>query len=83
MAIDFKFGLPLIVFDFVDYMCGSELIPFVQKFVTPQTDIERFDPQNQDFNDCKQKVDEEFLPYIFQIFNALGKVNLKNLDKSA
>jgi len=42
-SIDFKFGLPLVVFDFMDYMCGSELISHVQKFVTPQTDIERFD----------------------------------------
>ena len=33
--INFKFGLPLIVFDFVDYMIGSDLIAEVQKYVNP------------------------------------------------
>ena len=81
--IQFKFGLPLIVFDFIDYMIGSDLITEVQKYVNPQTHIERFDASNQDFNELKAKVDEEFLPYIFQLFNALGNINLNELDKNA
>jgi len=81
--IDFKFGLPLIVFDFVDYMVGSDLITEVQKYVNPQTHIDRFDTSNQEFNELKLKVDEEFLPYIFQLFNALGAIDLRDLDKNA
>ena len=33
--IDFKFGMPLIVLDFLDFMTGSNFIGKVQKFVNP------------------------------------------------
>ena len=79
--VNFKFGVPLIVLDFIDYLCGSKFIETVQKFVTPQTHIERFDVHNNDFNDMKGNIDEEFLPHIFNIFNALGAINLKELGK--
>lgn len=79
--VNFKFGVPLIVLDFIDYLCGSNFIETVQTFVNPQTHVERFDAQNSDFNDLKQNIDEEFLPYIFQLFNALGHINLKDLGK--
>ena len=84
--IEFRFGLPLIVFDFIDYVCGSKLIQEAQKYVNPQTHIERFDVQNQDFREVKEKVDETFLPNIFLLFNALGAIELKGengLEKNA
>lgn len=83
MGIDFKFGLPLIIYDFIDYIIGSDLISVVQKFVNPRPYIERFDATNSEFNEIKSKIDEEFLPYIFQLFNALGEIDLKDLDKNA
>lgn len=33
--INFRFGLPLIVLDFIDYLCGSNFIDQVQTYVTP------------------------------------------------
>ena len=63
--INFKFGIPLAVLDFFDYIAGSSFIKHVQKFVNPQTYIKRFDEQNAEFNDLKGTIDEDFLPYIF------------------
>jgi hypothetical protein len=33
--IEFKFGIPLVVLDFIDYMTGSDFIKTVQTFVNP------------------------------------------------
>ena len=63
--INFKFGVPLIVLDFIDYICGSDFIKTVQTFVNPQSHIERFDTHNNEFNELKSNIDEEFLPYSF------------------
>ena len=54
-------------------------------FINPiRNNIERFDVQNNEgFSEIKGQVDEEFVPYIFQIFNALGVINIKDLGKNA
>ena len=54
-------------------------------FINPiRNNIERFDVQNNEqFSELKSQVDEEFFPYIFQIFNALGVINIKDLGRAA
>ena len=47
--VKFKFGIPLIVLDFIDYMTGYGFINLVQTFVNAPKYIERFDPTNDDF----------------------------------
>ena len=81
--VHFKFGIPLIVLDFLDYVTGSDFIYTVQKFVNPQIHIERFNVQDNDFNELKSNIDDEFLPYTFQVFNALGNIDLHDLGKNA
>jgi len=51
--VHFKFGIPLIVLDFLDYVTGSEFIKTVQTFVNPQTHIDRFDHQNHEFGELR------------------------------
>ena len=81
--IQFRFGIPLIVLDFIDFMTGSDFIANVQLNVNPEPLIDRFDPQNTEFKDLKDKVEDEFLPYIFNLFDALGAVDLKKLGRTA
>jgi len=82
--VNFKFGVPLTVLDLIDYLTGSDFISTIQKtYVNPQNHIERFDTTNEDFNALKNKIDEDFLPFIFQIFNALGNIDLKDLAKNS
>ena len=33
--VDFKFGLPLVVLDFIDHIAGSDFIRLVQTYVNP------------------------------------------------
>lgn len=48
--VNFRFGLPLIVLDFIDIITGSDFIETVKKnFVDPPKHIQRFDPQNDEF----------------------------------
>ena len=63
--INFKFGVPLILLDFIDYLCGSDFIKTVQTFVNPMSHVERFDAHNNEFNDLKQNIDDEYIPSIF------------------
>ena len=72
--INFKFGVPLVVLDFLDFITGSNFIRKVQKFTNPQTYIKRFDEHNSEFNDLKGTIDDDYLPYIFQLFNSLGAI---------
>ncbi len=64
--IKFKFGIPLIVLDFIDYICGSDLISTVKKYVDPLPYIVRFDPNWEssadEFKKEKEKIDPEFYP---------------------
>lgn len=59
------------------------MIQTVQTYVNPIGPIERFDVTNEDFNALKNKIDEDFLPFIFQIFNALGNIDLRDLPKGS
>ena len=56
----------------------------IDSVVNPARDFDRFDTANLHFNELKAKIDEDFLPYIFSIFNALGRVNftgIKNITQ--
>ena len=80
--IEFKFGLPLIVLDFIDQMAGSDFIKVVQTYVNPQTHIERLNEmQTVELRELKDIVDDGFCPYIFSLFNALGNIDLNDLGK--
>ena len=39
--------------------------------------------QDNDFNELKSNIDDDFLPYTFQLFNALGNIDLQELGKNA
>ena len=83
--INFRFGIPLVVLDLMDQITGSDYIETVQMFVNPiRNNIERFDVQNSEkFSELKGQVDDDFFPYIFQLFNALGVINVRELGKNA
>ena len=74
--INFTFGLPLIVLDFIDNVTGSEFIKELHEYMNPPKDIERFDTQAFYYRNMKDNIDEKFRWNIFMIFNALGNVNL-------
>lgn len=84
-SISFKFGLPLVVLDFIDYMTGSDFIETVYNFVNPDlknNPIERLEPFHQDeLRQLRDEIDDQFLPFIFGIFNALGEIEIKNFAK--
>jgi hypothetical protein len=84
-SISFKFGLPLVVLDFIDNMTGSDFIETVYNFVNPDlknNPIERLEPFHQDeLRQLRDEIDDQFLPFIFGIFNALGEIEIKNFAK--
>ena len=47
--VNFKFGIPLIVLDFFDYMTGSDFISHIKVFENPRTHIERFNTQDNEY----------------------------------
>ena len=73
--------------DFIDYICGSDFISTVRKYVDPLPIIGRFDPNWEssadEFKKEKEKIDQDFYPTIFQIFNALGAIGVADLAKLA
>ena len=80
--VQFKFGLPLIVMDFIDHLIGSHLIEQIQNLLYPKKEVERFDTSSEAFKDLKKQVEDDFLINIFSIFNALGAVDESKFDKS-
>ena len=84
-SINFKFGIPLVVLDFIDYMAGTDFIETVYKSVNPDlknNPIERLEPYHQDeLRLLKEEIDDQHLPFIYGIFNTLGEIDLKNFVK--
>ena len=81
--IKFKFGVPLVVLDFIDFVVGSDLIRTAQTFIHPQHHIDRFDAgHDNDFAELKGRIDEDFCPYIFNLFNALGNISRNEFPRN-
>ena len=81
--IKFKFGIPLVVLDFIDFVVGSDLIRTAQTYINPQHHIDRFDAgHDNEFAELKGNIDEDFLPYIFYTFNALGNIGRNEFAKN-
>ena len=82
--VNFQFGVPLIVLDYVDAITGSDFIQKLHEHINPPKNVERFDPLSRDFTELKNQIDDEFLINIYSLFNALGNVDMdheKNINQ--
>ena len=75
--VEFKFGIPLIVLDYIDALTGSDFIQQLHERINPPRDVDRFDPANVVFAELKNQIDEDFRVNIYSIFNALGAVDME------
>ena len=80
--VEFTYGIPLIVLDFVDSLTGSDFIQKLHDHINPPKNVERFDTSAQEFEETKKKIDDDFLPWCFSLFNALGNVDLSQESKN-
>ena len=47
--VDFKFGIPLVVLDFIYAMTGFNVIQEIKKELEPEKNIERLNTENEEF----------------------------------
>lgn len=73
--VRFKYGIPLIVLHIVDYLLDTSFLKDHYRTVFPDKLFEKFDVQNEAFQDAKAQIDPDYLPYTWVLFNALGKVD--------
>lgn len=80
---DFRYGLPVFVLDFVDSVTGSNFIGEVQKLLLSQKIRDLMDPDDGEYLELRDQIDEGFLHITFYIFDQMGELdfNSPGLDK--
>ena len=81
LEIDFKYGIPLVVLDFIYAMTGFDVIEEIKKELEPMKNIERLNPDDESFQNYKSNIIDDFQDIMFQGFDELGELNLNEIQQ--
>ena len=69
----------MIILDIIQALTGYNIIEEVKEFVTPHYNIERMNPDDENFQNYKNTIKDDYVDLIFPIFNDLGELDLKKI----
>ena len=80
--VAFKYGVPLIVMDVIEYLTGINCREKLIKQVNQGEYADVMDSFDDEFINLKHDIDEEFYEQrILPLFNAMGEHNLLNVPQ--
>lgn len=80
MEIDFKYGVPMIILDFIYAVTGYNIVEQIDKELNTSKYCDRMNPDNDAFLNYKLTLDLDFQELPFQIFDDFGELNLQQIQ---
>ena len=77
--VDFHYGLPFFIVDFVDQLTGSTMITDIDQFFKKRTLVELIQASDEDVNKARDKLDDFFMKYPWILFSKLAELDFAQI----